>query len=531
MAERILVVDDEPDLQLLIAQKFRKQIRENVYAFVFAENGDQALARLQENPDIGLMLTDINMPVMDGLTLLQRLSALDRIIKSVVVSAYGDMEKIRIAMNRGAFDFITKPIDLEDLERTVEKARSEISFIRSAIEARESLEQEKAEKENALHREKIKQQFLANMSHEIRTPINAIYGMSQLMLNKLRDEEDRIYLDAIKRSSENLIVIINDILDLSKIEAGKMEFESIPFSPVECIELVRTTLQFKAQEKGLHLHLHVAPEVPPILMGDPTRLNQILINLAGNAIKFTEKGSVTISCSGESTTTDGKQVFHLTCAVKDTGIGMTEEQLAKLFQSFTQVSSDTARKYGGTGLGLVLSRQFVEMQQGNITVSSTYGEGTTFSFTIPYPVGEEAAIPGGPAPLSLEEIEKINNLRILLAEDNLFNQMVAEGLIHSVAERTEIDIADNGRAALEQLNRTRYDIVLMDVHMPEMDGLEATGIIRQTEALKNIPVIAMTAVSTREEIQECFDAGMNDYVPKPFDITSLLRKIISLTVE
>ncbi|MFI5171301.1 MAG: response regulator [Chitinophagales bacterium] len=527
MMERILVVDDEPDLQILITQRFRKQIREKEFEFVFAENGNAALDELAKNPNISLVLTDINMPEMDGLTLLDRMNKLDRIIKSVIVSAYGDMEKIRTAMNRGAFDFVTKPIDFADLQLTVGKAVLELAFIRSALEKDELLQIEKEGREMAQHREQVKQMFLANMSHEIRTPINAIYGMSQLLLKKERSTDDLTYLNAIKKSSENLIVIVNDILDLAKIEADKIVFEKIPFSVRECVELVKNTLQFKAEEKGLKFIIEINETTPPFVMGDPTRLSQILINLAGNAIKFTDKGEIKIHVNfkKEPSTNQVKMQFE----VSDSGIGMSPDQLEKIFESFSQASADTTRKYGGTGLGLTIAKQFVELQGGTLKVSSELNRGTTFSFEIPYEVADDQNIAHEIEELTAKEIAAINNMKILMAEDNLFNQIVAEGLINSVAGEVKIEIVSNGKQALEKLNMNKFDVVLMDVRMPEMDGLETTAAIRKNEKIKSVPIIAMTAGTTEDEIKECFAVGMDEFVTKPFDVNDLFRKILKLT--
>lgn len=523
--QHILVVDDEQDLQLLVTQKFRKQIRDNEFAFEFAENGRVALEVLERNPEIQLVLSDINMPEMDGLTLLDKISKLDRILKTVIVSAYSDMEKIRTAMNRGAFDFIIKPIDFEDLQKTIVRSFAELSFLMKAVDTEKKLQQEKEERSNSEFREKVKQSFLANMSHEIRTPINAIYGMSQLLLKKNPTDEDKTFIEAIKKSSENLIVIVNDVLDLSKMEAGKMDFESIDFNPRESLSLLINTLQFKAEEKGLKLSLNIDENVPEQLIGDPARLNQILINLTGNSIKFTEKGSVNIHCSVVPVDNEDHYDCKLKFEIEDTGIGMTADQLKKMFQEFTQASADTARKYGGTGLGLSIVKKLTELQNGEVSVTSEYGKGSKFTVVIPYHFSEQKSGANKSDDISEVELQKINKLKILLAEDNLFNRMVAEGLITSVAPDINIDGAETGLEVLEKCRSNNYDLVLMDVHMPDMDGLEATMKLRE-EGKTKLPIIAMTAVATKEEIANCFKAGMNDYVPKPFDLNFLLRKML-----
>ncbi|MFM7766315.1 MAG: histidine kinase dimerization/phospho-acceptor domain-containing protein, partial [Bacteroidota bacterium] len=292
----ILVVDDEPDMELLIRQRFRKAIASGEKVFQFAGNGTEALEKLLMHPEIELMLTDINMPVMNGLELLQACSDRQLPIKSIVVSAYTDIQNIRTAMNRGAFDFITKPIDFIDLETTVTKTFHAIDESKMAQDALVQRDQAVTEKEKAQSSERFKQQFLANMSHEIRTPMNSVIGITNLLLKTELSEQQHKYISMIQAASEQLMSIINDILDISKIEAGKMTFEKIDFNIRQVIENVRNMLIFKAQERNLELKLNVHPDIPNTLLGDPSKLAQILINLVGNSIKFTHEGFIEIKC-------------------------------------------------------------------------------------------------------------------------------------------------------------------------------------------------------------------------------------------
>lgn len=533
---KILVVDDEADLELLIRQKFRHKIKNNELYFEFAGNGAEALKKLENNEDLDMILTDINMPVMDGLTLLTRIKEKSNHFKAVVVSAYGDMDNIRTAMNRGAFDFLTKPIDFNDLETTINKTLEEISVIKRGIEARSQLERTMIEKEiaeierqKAEEAKKFEQQFLANMSHEIRTPMNVVIGMTNLLLKTHMNEQQNKYINAIKHSSENLLVIINDILDLSKIEAGKIDFECIHFSLHETVNLVHTTLKYKAEEKGLQMFMNIDESISTTVIGDPVRLSQVLLNLTGNAVKFTEKGSITIQCKNVKA---DDEIMWIEFSVIDTGIGIAEEIVPKIFESFTQAHSDTTRKYGGTGLGLTISKQLVELQGGSIHVKSKAGAGSTFYFRLPFEIGTE---------MTREEVKQVDpavlnelrNKKILLVEDNTFNQIVATDTIKDLIKGIHVAVTSNGKEAIEELKKNQYDLVIMDIQMPEMDGYEATKYIRQHfhRPVNNIPILAMTANVIKEEIEKCFDSGMNAYIAKPFDPEDLLNKISQLLIK
>ena len=532
---KILVVDDEPDLELLIRQRFRHKIRSNELTFEFAGNGVEALRKLSMDADsYDMVLTDINMPEMDGLSLLVKIKEQFAHHKAVVVSAYGDMENIRTAMNRGAFDFITKPIDFTDLETTINKTIAEIRLIRQGQVARQKLAETILAKEiaelerlKAEQSEKFKQQFLANMSHEIRTPMNSVIGLTNLLVKTQLDDQQKKYLNVIKKSSENLLVIINDILDLSKIEAGKMVFEKTPFFVAESLDTVFHTLQFRSDEKKLAFAIDIKPNVPHALLGDPVRLNQILINLAGNAIKFTEKGSVTITADELSRNGDQSIIEF---AIRDTGIGIAEDGLNKIFESFSQASNDTTRKFGGTGLGLTISKQLIELQGGSIYVSSELGKGTTFSFKIPFHIPSEQESGAGKDEATEINRDDLKGLRILLVEDNPFNQMVAVDTLNDLLPEPFIEVAENGLEAIHHLSAADFDVILMDIQMPEMDGFEATRKIRQDlPAPKHMTkIMAMTANVTKDEVDNCFSSGMDEYIAKPFDPQDLLGKLWKL---
>ena len=512
---RILVVDDEPDLAILMRQRFRQKIRENIYDFDFAYNGVEALDKIKSGNVYNLIMTDINMPEMDGLTLLTEIRKYNRHLKTLVVSAYSDMQNIRTAMNRGAFDFITKPIDFADLEATFLKTIEEDFIIRQGLNARESLELAEKDREQALRSAHFKQQFLANMSHEIRTPLNAVVGLTNLLLDKSPREDQLKYLRSMQQASRNLLSVINDILDISKIEAGKIQVEEISYSPEELLENVYHTLQYLAEEKGIDFRIQ--SDIKEWQSGDPVRITQVLTNLAGNAIKFTpESGRVHMRCFFA----DGSEHKFIRFEVEDNGIGIEADQLDRIFENFTQASNDTTRRYGGTGLGLSISRQLVELMHGKINVESRFGRGTKFYFDLPY---RPAGTPGQ-TETTVESGLPERALEFLLAEDQPMNQMVASDTLESLFPGSRITIVANGKEAVDSVKSRQFDIIFMDLHMPVMDGFEATLHMRKELGITT-PIVALTANVIREEITRCLEAGMDRHLAKPFE-PGLLRKTV-----
>ena len=384
------------------------------------------------------------------------------------------------------------------------------------------IEQEKLRAEQS---ERYKEQFLANMSHEIRTPMHAISGMVNALRRREHTKEQAAYLEAMKISSNNLLVILNDVLDMSKIESGNLEIASIPMDPVEAAKNVINLLSYKAEEKGLMLTFRSPKGFPKVVQGDPVRLNQILVNLVGNAIKFTEKGSV------EITLTKSRDNYKF--KIQDTGIGISEEVIDTIFNSFKQGENALVKKHEGTGLGLSISKKLIELQNGQISVKSEQGKGSKFCVKLPLvePVKNEE-LKNVVDEAQLKAIgQSLKGLRLLVAEDNSFNVMVVKDDLTWFIPEVSLTFVENGKDAIEKYKEEIFDAVLMDVQMPELNGYDATMQIRQLEAnakTKRTPIVAMTASLLKDQIDKCFDAGMDAYIPKPYKQEELITTIKSV---
>ncbi len=394
-----------------------------------------------------------------------------------------------------------------------------VSIIRDITSAERELARAKAAAEAA---NESKSRFLAAMSHEMRTPLNAVLGMNRLMLKTQLTEDQRRYALMIRSSGQALLELINDILDLSKIEAGRMELEVVDFSPSATVDNVVSLLSARAQTKGLTLELQPAPGLPVALRGDPTRLRQVLLNLVGNAVKFTERGGVQVRVSHRPLP-DDRVELHI--AVRDTGIGIAPEALPKLFERFVQADNTTARRYGGTGLGLAISAEIVGLMGGRIHVQSEPGAGSTFEVVVPLPLGDAAGL-ATPEQASAETAPGAlsGGLSILVAEDNEVNQILIQALLRDLGH--QCDIVSNGRDAVRKVQHGAYDLVLMDIQMPEMDGDAATRAIRALPgAAAHVPVIALTANAMMEDREAYLRSGMDDYVLKPVNPRQLSAAI------
>lgn len=408
--------------------------------------------------------------------------------------------------------------DLKVLQIIANQASMAIVHIRAQEEIR--IAKEKAE-ENV----RFKEQFLSTMSHEIRTPLNAVIGMSQLLMRSNPREDQKTYIDALQISGESLLRLINDILDYSKLESGKMVTEKIPFDPRQLILSLQQVFVFRTKEKGLELKTIIDPGVPDQVMGDPTRLTQVLTNFVGNAMKFTEKGSITLGLELKKET--AKYAF-IRFYVSDTGIGIPADKLDKIFESFSQVEASTTRKFGGTGLGLAISKRLIELFNAKIDVESKPGKGSTFSFTLQMEKVEVKS--GKPKEKETSGADFLRNKKVLIVEDNALNRMLAEKFMKSWGMK--VDAVENGAEALEKIKKKNYDIVVMDLQMPVMDGYEAAKQIRllPEKEKSKVPIVALTASALLDVKSQVFEYGMNDVLMKPFQ-PEMLMKILESNIR
>ncbi len=490
------------------------------YQVVGTNNGRSAISKAMAYP-FDLILLDIIMPGMDGFEVCSKLKSNPKTkdIPVIFLTSETNQQSIVKGFKLGAVDYISKPFSPEEL-------LARVSVHLNLKKTQENLLEAKEIAESAT---KAKSMFLANMSHEIRTPMNGIIGMVDIMKQTNLSKDQKEYLSIIETSGESLLTLINDILDFSKIESGQLEFEFIPFSLEEVLKATKTLLSYKAESKKLEFKYFIDQEVPIELAGDPVRLKQILINLANNAIKFTKEGHVHINVSlKEEDSTHVLLLFE----VEDTGIGISEENIPKLFQSFSQANIATSRKFGGTGLGLAISKELSRLMSGEIGIRSKLGEGSVFWFTGKIKKQSQQEIDdASTSTQSHDDVRReTKKLKILLAEDNPINQRVAQINLQNLGHETFI--AKTGNECVQMFKEGSFDMILMDIQMPEMDGIEATAIIRQIESktgAQAIPIVALTANALTGDKERFIQAGMDDHLAKPFKpkgLTEVFEKLI-----
>jgi len=507
--QKILIVEDNSDMRAYI-----KEVLKDRYQLFMAANGEEGLRRANEvMPD--LILSDVMMPKMDGYQLLQAIKDNEktRNIPVIILTAkFSEDLKIK-GLEQGADDYLSKPFNHRELVARIEN----LLKLKQALTAVEKL------KDKAEASTKAKSAFLANMSHEIRTPMNAILGFTELLENKIENSQQKQYLSAVSSSGKTLLTIINDILDLSKIEAGKLELRYKPIRPGVILNEINQMFSRKVSDKGLAFKVNIDPSLPEKVLLDEVRLRQILLNLVGNSVKFTRKGYVKLGLH-QLRSTGAEGTVGLAFSVQDTGIGIAEDQRALIFESFKQQDGQSTEEYGGTGLGLSITKRLVEMMGGDISVESDPGKGSTFTIALREVAvsADQEGFKGHSGP-DLENI-KFHHASILIADNVEYNRLLLKGFINS--SQIKVYEAENGKEAIDCARLYKPDLILTGMKMPVMDGYEITRKIKQEKGLKSIPVIAITASVMTGEERRIREAGCDGLIRKPFNKTDLLTELM-----